>query len=778
VSDDVAVRPTDFFIQRGYATIPTGQNYVDIVAGTDYSAPASDQNAFIRIVSTRFSGVGHNSSGGTQDPDEYMVSIEDPEDLLSDITFRRYSSTAIYNTRIYWEIIEYQGTPGGKNEIEVLDQAEITQGAGVSMDGASVLASDNSDVVIFITGQRHNGAGTSSTTDRGLYTSEWVTADDLPRFTRGDGTGSSALSYAVVEFTGDNWDVQRVGHNYTASGVWQTETFAGVGDMDKTFIHAQMRTASGNLDEQGQQVELTATDTLSFRLDTGAGIFAQSAIVWVIENTQNGGTEVQVQRISGTRAVGGAEPDAWLEATTDVDRLVTTSIMGETASSDGGGSAVPRGSIGFLLGEGNVSLWRSDTGQPNFYSFEVVEWPIEYFNFPPGIPAWIQCDNSSDCNVTVSKNLQVEAGGAIDFEDDNLTYHIDASISNISSTTDLESSEQQAIGLSLQEYPIFYDDFNTDSGIWAYTGTCVRQVGDANCRDGNACIRCLGAGTAGEDGTAVEARDLVGYDDCQMHFYYRANSLDNVAECGYHRYFDGTQNDILQICDPNDDNIWHGAKYNYTSLGHDLTTNSQMKFSIEASGGADYWYIDNANLTCFDLPFSEENTTPVVYTNIMPGDFSNIDNITITVDVSVYDKTGSILAGNNDPDLALHMFDGTDYVFAGTFDITSTGNYSLVITDSSILSAWQEEENHDVTITGIDMEYFGVGWPDEINWTGLWADIEGSVWMSLGDHGNGTSLVWDTTAVPDQDCVDFRANVVDKEGSSQFDLLSLFIKIS
>ena len=51
-----------------------------------------------------------------------------------------------------------------------------------------------------------------------MSVSDWDAGLDQPTFTRGDADGVAAVSYVVVEFTGANWNVQRVEHTYTASG--------------------------------------------------------------------------------------------------------------------------------------------------------------------------------------------------------------------------------------------------------------------------------------------------------------------------------------------------------------------------------------------------------------------------------------------------------------------------------------------------------------------------------------------------------------------------------
>ncbi|MEK6821403.1 MAG: hypothetical protein AABY11_03330, partial [archaeon] len=106
----------DFKIQRGVTSIATATTAVTITAGVDYTAPADINRAFIRLVTTKNSGSGHDSGGGTQGPGVYSAYIADGNNLLTSVTFTRNIVSAA-NTRIQWEIIEYVGPTGGPNEI-------------------------------------------------------------------------------------------------------------------------------------------------------------------------------------------------------------------------------------------------------------------------------------------------------------------------------------------------------------------------------------------------------------------------------------------------------------------------------------------------------------------------------------------------------------------------------------------------------------------------------------------------------------------------------------
>lgn len=363
----------DFSVQRGVSTIASGNSTVTITAGSEYTAPSAITKAFIRICGTRLSGLGEGNVVSVG-PDEFAVSINNPGNLLTSIIFERTDTTN--STRIDWEIIEYIGSASGANEFKVLDQAEIGDSTtGTSMDGAAATPADDNDVVVWITGQRYVSTA-DSIVDAMLYTSEWVAASNVPRFTRiAANSGARDLSYAVVEFTGSNWKIQRASHTYSAAGSTETETITAVNDLTRAFVHGQLRTGNSGLDELGQECWLSSTTVVSFFLVSGAGV-NHIGVAWVIENTQTDGTPMDVQHVSGSKGTGGGEPEEWTETITAVSATDETSVVGGGSTSTGTGTSVPRGWAGLRLTDTTtVTLWRGDTGQTTAYRFDVVEWP-------------------------------------------------------------------------------------------------------------------------------------------------------------------------------------------------------------------------------------------------------------------------------------------------------------------------------------------------------------------------------------------------------------------
>lgn len=365
----------DFRVQRG-SLILSG-TATTVTAGIDYTAPAATSSAFVRITSTHHTAAGRTIGGGTQRANDVTAYISDQSDITSSITFSR--DDAVDDTYLTWEIVEFIGQPGTDNEIIVRDvgTANFTNGDTTITGSAVSGIIDNEDVVVFVTGSSNQN--TVSNYYAGQVTSEWASSTGEPIFTRGaTGNAFVDVSYAVVEFVGRNWSVQRAEHQYAAAGVTETASIDPVNSLSRTFIHTQKRMgASTNVVHFGHTVWLSGLGTLSLELEAGASLLIDhTAVVWVIENTQTGQGAMSVQRLSGTTS-GGAEPLA-LDVTIPIPILAlnNASVFGNSRAG-GNNNAFPRPIAALeLTGTDTLELWRSDTGATLAYRTEIVEWPV------------------------------------------------------------------------------------------------------------------------------------------------------------------------------------------------------------------------------------------------------------------------------------------------------------------------------------------------------------------------------------------------------------------
>jgi parallel beta-helix repeat protein len=426
----------DFKIQRGYAIILSGQISVTITAGADYVAPTGE--AFIRIVNTRLTGMG-KTSGGTSttwdDADSWSAYIMNPSNLGTSIKFNRHS-TDTWDDRISWEIIEYIGPSGGVNEIKVRGVGNVTYAtAGTTVNTSAISGiSDDNDVVAFITGQA--SPETTAATGSLWSTSEWLSASDKARFTRGDtGTDATDISYAVVEFAGANWKVQRTQHQFIAAGSWEYEGLTtAVESVSKAFIHTQHRAvmASPGLDEAGEEAYLYNTTHLALQLQTGATTPSNFyCVAWVIEHNNTNSSAMEVQHIGGSRATGGSEEDTWTESITSVSALNRTSIFCENGRSAGTAATnYPRGSINLQLSTtSSVELKQADTAQAQNYRFCAVEWPtVENTTTTPTITwTWANINTTTSTDTTNVTLTLDKVGGTCNLTVSGTLYEMEGS---------------------------------------------------------------------------------------------------------------------------------------------------------------------------------------------------------------------------------------------------------------------------------------------------------------------------------------------------------------
>ena len=176
-----------------------------------------------------------------------------------------------------------------------------------------------------------------------------------------------------------------------------------------------------------------------------------------------------------------------------------------------------------------------------------------------------------------------------------------------------------------------------------------------------------------------------------------------------------------------------------------------------------------------ELPYSEggndDNETTkswTTYNDILSSDWINITGLNVTVYVSIYNSSGSTQNGNNVPDLQLELYNGSDFVEVGNFSVNGVGNFSLTVSDSTILTGWQTIANTDLRIRGVDFDYNDSSNIDEINYTNIWITIDGKKWTEIGNHTETTTLNWNTTDLPAQTGVDLRTRANDLDGTNTY----------
>ncbi len=365
----------DFRVQRG--VIEMNADTETLTAGVDYDAPISADRAFIRITNTGHTGAGPSTGAGTRNADDVTVRIINPENIMNSVTFQRGTS-AVDTTRISWEIIEYKGVTGGDNEFVVRRQEDLSYVSGNTTLTSSAVSgiADDTDVAVFITAQ-YNAAAGATVYNRGASTAAWNAGGDTVTFTRGASGNVAIVSYAVVEFTGSNWKIQRAENTYAAAGSTETEAITAVNSLSRTFLHTQKRFTVSTHANYGHEVWLSGIGQVSFLLDAAATTPAgQVSVAWVIENTQTNGTPMDVTRSSALLNTTGTSPQTNIVSIGKTLSDLSVASLFVNNRSDTANNTWPEPILGArLLSTTQYELWRSDiTANQNFRT-EVVEWP-------------------------------------------------------------------------------------------------------------------------------------------------------------------------------------------------------------------------------------------------------------------------------------------------------------------------------------------------------------------------------------------------------------------
>ena len=367
----------DFKVQRGTSNV-TGTS-LTLTAGVDYVAPTASTSAFVRITNTQITGAGKNTLGGAQNARDVTAYISNPTNIVSSFTITRPAG-AINNTQVYWEIVEFIADPGTDNEMKVRGGGTVSF-ASASTSATGTVASGvvtNADVVVFITGIQNSDIGRNFYY-AGAVTAQWDSATGRPVFTRSAGGAVVDVSYAVVEYTGINWNIQRVEHTYASSTLTETEPITSVNSLARTFIHSQKRiNAQGNVNNFGQEVWLSSIGAISFKLEDAATVPAShTAVVWVIENQQTSSGAMKVQRSNGNTTDGTEPVVLAVPIFTPLETITNASIWG-TARVVGANSNFPLAMTGLTItSTSSYTIWRSEaTAALLTYRTEIVEWPV------------------------------------------------------------------------------------------------------------------------------------------------------------------------------------------------------------------------------------------------------------------------------------------------------------------------------------------------------------------------------------------------------------------
>jgi hypothetical protein len=450
-------------------------------------------------------------------------------------------------------------------------------------------------------------------------------------------------------------------------------------------------------------------------------------------------------------------------------------------------------------------------------------------NQPPSPPTNIKCNKTNNCDISVFDTVILNASGSFDIDGDEITYFIEASLQNITTTDDKEPGTIQKTGtdggIITNNVNLMFEDFETTT--WDIipdedpASDCTSSFGNFNnCQDNSDYQFAKSSGGTAVSGTYMWVSDdwdtwaadagiwysfnpqtaCNGYlcDDIIASGYGAASSLDDINE--FCRVWARNDTSISyaniwycgdgDLCEFSQDNNgipsilghWTYFETNFSTIGLNITSSNYAAVHIGAQGSGphDQCYYDNINITGIYYTIAatnETNTFATTYENV-DGNFSSINNITIKIEVDSYSPEASVQQTTNDPDLYLEIFNGVSWLSIGEFNLdliytapnldTTNYNFSLTTTEASILSAWQNMLNQDIRIRGVYMDYYNETIIDEINYTNIWIIINSKKWAEIGNHSEFGMFDWNTTYLPNQTCVNLRARAIDLLGNNTY----------
>ncbi|MFC1648667.1 PA14 domain-containing protein, partial [Nanoarchaeota archaeon] len=446
----------------------------------------------------------------------------------------------------------------------------------------------------------------------------------------------------------------------------------------------------------------------------------------------------------------------------------------------------------------------------------VASWNLA--NTPPTTPTNIQCDDSNNCNITVTGSVVLNASGSTDSDGDNITYVLEASLQNNSTAQDTTDvgftgiagdggwsspttvwTKSTALGCTAwtgnsgwetAEFRFWIDDDNRDS-----SGD-FDSVRYEFCSGDDSALRILNVSTCWVDNQnpstntacddALQTNTGEGLTGSWL-YSQTAQSGSPGGTCEFTPWMNytwmGNRNYFVQWGTETgtyDGNVYSNTGCSVSRLSRIQDTVADVMdpaWATDAWEAFSYDFESIEGRTRITGPANDTNTTETNYTDLVE-DYYSVSNITITVEIDIYDPSVSASQSTRDPDIEIQIYNGTGFISAGLMSLneTYTGdaqnttnvNFSIIVTDSATLKAWETVANQDISIRGVYMDYFNDTSSDEINYTNVWVTINGKKWQIIGNHTETTSFNWVTTNISDQTGVDLRARAIDLDGSATY----------
>jgi len=398
---------------------------------------------------------------------------------------------------------------------------------------------------------------------------------------------------------------------------------------------------------------------------------------------------------------------------------------------------------------------------------------VDAINNPPTLPTSITC-NGGSCDIEVNQSVELNCSGSIDAQSDIITYFLEGQL-NLD---------------SIFENDTFVNLFGTGIALTNYTSrTCIDTWG-ADCsltplsaEGDNTWDSCTSQGTQADESidtitlnfTEGKVGDTINV-DCAIDPYGTSNEI-------YMWYYNGTGwKTIYSGTAPSGSNYnliqsfkvdsVLGTHWVRCGIGYD--NDDVSDFCVNAGN---YFDNDDVNFTinAANQPQNNSNDSVQQYDQVSLNHAQILDMF-VKVQVDSYNPSVSVGHNITRPDLRLKVYNGNDYKDLGTFDlndyyndtINSTNrNFTIQISDSDVLNAWKDLSNQSLKIIGSNMDFINLTSRDEINYSNIWFSFGAYSWISIGNHSETTSIIWNTSSYKNQFDVELRCEAYDLAGKNQ-----------
>lgn len=646
---------------------------------------------------------------------------------------------------------------------------------------------------------------------RGVITSSTVVTFDV----QGSSGTKSGNWYAFESLAGGNGDfeIQTFDLVFGSSDTSATDTLTNAVDMSKTFLMSSYITSESSDDARdgSLNVELTSTTVVTGRRGNGG---TPSATMTASGFALTFRGDESVQRGEFTMTSGLTDTDTLTAVDLETAMPWNTVIHGRMESGTGTGAGTIIGSHMRLNITATTEIRgvRGGTAGNARGNWEVIEWVT---NQPPSAPTNILCNNATDCDITVDQSVNVNATGSTDPDSDAITYSVEASLDNV--TTFLDNVDVQKIataGAAPNLYTINFDDetcanFASDNLNWtSFAGGPVWTCSDTT-----------PSGGTGPSGGAVEEvvtannnfifTEVSSGQPCEgtscitvLRHIIDATHQSNIT-FWYHMFggnlgtlflewnTTGSWTTLFSITGQDADQTTETSDWKHIAIDLDEqspTGDFGLRFRhAHISGFEGDASLDNVTVhTSLTGGGNDQNTTATEYLNI-DGDFDTLVDLTFRVQVDSYQPNASAVADGpsnpsitSKPDLVLELWNGTHWVDVGNFTLPTayTGaqlnntnqNFTIIITDTQFIdnNAWNLTQNQDFRVKGSYLDFINTTTRDEINYTAVYAFIDGKRWIHIGNHSDPGFVNWDTSSIDAQTNVQFRARAIDVSGTNTF----------